>query len=357
VNEPIPDPALVVLVGASGSGKSTWARARYRSQEIVSSDELRGIVGSGPNDLAASVDAFRLLDQIVAGRAGRGLTTVVDTLGLDREKRLVYLDVAREAGLPAVAVVLDTPDRLSRSRNSERDRPVPAPVLTDQLRKAATVLDSLTDEGWVQVVRVGADELPGTATAEAPQAARPAATGDLVLQVSRFPWGEDPVGWLKDIALAAEQAGFGGIALMDHLIQIPQVERAWSPIPEPFTTLGMLAGLDTNLSMGTLCTPVTFRPAGTWPRRSPPSTYSPAAEPSAASGRVGGGASTRRSDCPSPPLPSGSTRWRPRSRPCGRCGLGARRRTTGNGSNCRRRPATRARWATSRSSSVAVAST
>src|SRR5262249_50408273 len=61
----LPDPALVVLVGASGSGKSTWAQARYRSEEIVSSDELRGIVGSGRHDLDASTDAFRLLDEIV----------------------------------------------------------------------------------------------------------------------------------------------------------------------------------------------------------------------------------------------------------------------------------------------------
>ena len=42
----LPDPALVVLVGPSGAGKSTWAAARYRAAEIVSSDALRGIVGS-----------------------------------------------------------------------------------------------------------------------------------------------------------------------------------------------------------------------------------------------------------------------------------------------------------------------
>jgi alkanesulfonate monooxygenase SsuD/methylene tetrahydromethanopterin reductase-like flavin-dependent oxidoreductase (luciferase family) len=62
--------------------------------------------------------------------------------------------------------------------------------------------------------------------------------------------------------MAADEAGFAGLALMDHLIQIPQVDRAWEPIPEPFTTLGLLAGLDTRLSLGTLCTPVTFRPGG-----------------------------------------------------------------------------------------------
>jgi alkanesulfonate monooxygenase SsuD/methylene tetrahydromethanopterin reductase-like flavin-dependent oxidoreductase (luciferase family) len=82
------------------------------------------------------------------------------------------------------------------------------------------------------------------------------------LQVSRFPWGTDPAGWLRDVAQAAADAGFDGLALMDHLIQIPQVERAWSPIPEPWVTLGLLAGLDTDLRLGTLVSPVTFRPAG-----------------------------------------------------------------------------------------------
>ncbi len=69
---PVPDPALVVLIGASGAGKSTWATERYRAQEIVSSDQLRAVVGSGEHDLDASVDAFSLLDQIVAARPGGG---------------------------------------------------------------------------------------------------------------------------------------------------------------------------------------------------------------------------------------------------------------------------------------------
>jgi alkanesulfonate monooxygenase SsuD/methylene tetrahydromethanopterin reductase-like flavin-dependent oxidoreductase (luciferase family) len=49
---------------------------------------------------------------------------------------------------------------------------------------------------------------------------------------------------------------------MDHLLQIPQVGQTWQPIPEPWVTLGLVAGLDTSLRLGTLCTPVTFRPAG-----------------------------------------------------------------------------------------------
>jgi alkanesulfonate monooxygenase SsuD/methylene tetrahydromethanopterin reductase-like flavin-dependent oxidoreductase (luciferase family)/predicted kinase len=263
----LPDPALVVLVGASGSGKSHWAASRYRAQEVVSSDELRGVVGSGEHDLDASVDAFAVLETIVAARLGRRLTTVVDTLGLDAARRAAWLAAATAAGLPAVAVLFTTSGEECRRRNAARDRPVPAPVLAGQLKKAAVVRDELAAEGWDAAVEVdGADGLspePASASPRADVTDRRSSTGvDVVLQVSRFPWGEDPAAWLRSMALAADEAGFAGLAVMDHLIQIPQVGRAWDSIPEPWVTLGALAGLGTKLRLGTLCTPVTFRPAG-----------------------------------------------------------------------------------------------
>ncbi|WP_374454021.1 LLM class flavin-dependent oxidoreductase [Nocardioides sp.] len=262
----LPDPALVVLVGASGSGKSTWAAEHFRDQEVVSSDALRGVVGSGPHDLDASADAFAVLETVVAARLGRRLTTVVDTLGLDAAKRQAWLAAARAAGLPAVAVLLDTPDAECRRRNAARDRPVPAPALAGQLRSVRDVRPLLEVEGWDLVVPVDAAAPDAAPAPERRPDTAPDRTSGLglrtVLQVSRFPWGEDPMAWLADIARAADEAGFAGLALMDHLIQVPQVGRAWDPIPEPWVTLGAIASLGTGLELGTLCTPVTFRPAG-----------------------------------------------------------------------------------------------
>ena len=269
----LPDPALVVLVGASGSGKSTWAAQRYRAEEVVSSDALRGVVGSGPHDLDASADAFAVLEAVVAARLGRGLTTVVDTLGMDAERRRRWLAAARGAGMPAAVVLLDTPDDVCRRRNAERDRPLPARALAGQLARRREVADEVAAEGWDVVMTVTPDTAPtapspATAATAAPGAARAggertASTGvAVVLQVSRFPWGEDPMAWLRGVALAADAAGFAGLALMDHLIQIPQVGRAWDPIPEPWVALGAVAGLGTGLRLGTLCTPVTFRQPG-----------------------------------------------------------------------------------------------
>lgn len=257
----IPDPALVLLVGASGSGKSTWAAAQYRDVEVVSSDALRAIVGSGTADLDASEDAFRILDQVVEGRAGRGLTVVVDTLGLDPVRRTAWATVALQAGLATVAVVFDTPAAVCRSRNAARDRPVPANVLSTQLQRVRDIRAELESEGW-DVRVVGSDEpAPVTATTS-PTRATGTAGPRVMLQVSRFPWGEDPLAWLRDVAIATDDAGFAGIALMDHLIQIPQVGRAWESIPEPWVTLGALAGLGTDLELGTLCTPASFRAPG-----------------------------------------------------------------------------------------------
>ena len=267
----LPDPALVVLVGPSGSGKSTWAVGRYRRDEVVSSDALRGVVGSGPHDLDATADAFDLLERVVSARTGRGLTTVIDTLGTDEDRRRRWLARAREVGLPAVVVVMDTSDAECRRRNSARDRPVPAPTLAGQLKRHRALVPQLELEGWdvVHVVAPESSRVPEDAaslvaghTTQREVDRRTSHGLKVVLQVSRFPWGEDPLAWLTGVARAADEAGFAGLSLMDHLIQIPQVDRAWASIPEPWVTLGAVAGLGTGLELGTLVTPVTFRAPG-----------------------------------------------------------------------------------------------
>lgn len=258
----VPDPALIVLIGASGAGKSTWAAAHYRAAEIVSSDALRGIVGSGPHDLDASDDAFVLLEQILAARVRRGLTSVVDTLGTDVPRRRAWRELARSAGLPAVVVIFDVDAAECRRRNRLRDVPVPAPALDAQLRRMRDVPAELTGEGWDVVVHAEAGVQVEPAHSPGSVAAPVGPPVGLVLQISRFPWGDEPASWLRGIAAAAAEAGFEGLALMDHLIQIPQVGRAWEPIPEPWVTLGMLAALPMSLTLGTLVSPMSLHRPG-----------------------------------------------------------------------------------------------
>jgi alkanesulfonate monooxygenase SsuD/methylene tetrahydromethanopterin reductase-like flavin-dependent oxidoreductase (luciferase family)/predicted kinase len=274
--DPLPRPALIVLVGPSGAGKTSWARERYAAGEVVSSDALRAVVGTGEGDLDASRDAFAILDAVVAARVRRGLTTVIDTLGLDADRRAAAVMIARAAGMPVVAVRFITGLPVCRARNRLRDRPVPAPALKSQFQRTATV--DLAVDGFDLVVDVDGSGPPsGRAGAAAtggwdapdprfaPDGAnvalgRPAGLR-FALQISAFPWGSDPRGWLRKVAVGAEQAGFDSIAVMDHLLQIPQVGRSWDPIPEAYVTLGYLAGITQRIGLGPLVTPVTFRSA------------------------------------------------------------------------------------------------
>jgi F420-dependent oxidoreductase-like protein len=255
----LPDPCLVVLVGATAAGKSDWARAWFEPDQVVSSDRLRAVVGRGERDQRASRDAFELLDLIVAKRLARGLTTVIDTTGLEAKRRAAWRAAAAAAGVPAFAVVFDTPEKVVRERNRARGAPVPPKVVAAQLREAAAVeLD-----GFAGVFAPGPVELVPPAFLTAPDAAARQAEAPLALefglQISRF--GFDAA-TLAAMARAAEDAGFTSLWVMDHFLQIPQVGREWEDMLESYTTLGYLAGVTERIRLGTLVTGITYRNLG-----------------------------------------------------------------------------------------------
>src|SRR3954469_15828919 len=99
----LPDPCLVVLVGATGSGKTQWAHEWFHPDQVVSSDRLRAVVGTGERDQRASRDAFKLLDLIVDKRLRRRLTTVIDTTGLEEARRDAWRSLAERHRIPAYA--------------------------------------------------------------------------------------------------------------------------------------------------------------------------------------------------------------------------------------------------------------
>jgi alkanesulfonate monooxygenase SsuD/methylene tetrahydromethanopterin reductase-like flavin-dependent oxidoreductase (luciferase family) len=186
--------------------------------------------------------------------------TVVDTLGLDDERRQSLLDLAADQGIETTLVVFDTPEETVRLRNRVRDRPVPERVLTSQIRRyrqlrpRLAALQPLVVAGEQAVEPIHA---PRTRSAAAEQARHPARLR-FYLQVSRFPFADLPAG-LADLAATAEAVGFAGLALMDHLVQIPQVGREWEALPEAYTTLSYLAGRTSRIELGALVTGVSLR--------------------------------------------------------------------------------------------------
>jgi F420-dependent oxidoreductase-like protein len=264
----LPAPCLVVLIGPSGAGKSTWAAANFRPSQIVASDDLRALVGDGPDDQRAGTDAFAVLDLVLERRLKRGLVTVVDTLGLDAARRRQYVALAHRHGVAGHAVVFDTPPDVCRARNKQRDRPVPAKVLASQLA-AAGALGSVLDEGFDAYHPPGPVEIVpaewfGAPAYAARQREEPMALR-FGLQIPRFTWPggrAETATRLGEIAEAAEAVGFSSLWLMDHFMQIPQVGREWEDMLESYTTLGWLAARTRTVRLGTLVTGITYRNVG-----------------------------------------------------------------------------------------------
>ena len=243
----LPSPCVVILVGPGASGKTTWATERFAADLIVSSDRLRALVGAGEDDIAASADAFALLEEVVRQRIGRRLTTVIDTLGLDRDRRLRWLGLAREAGMPCVAVGFDTPADECRRRNRSRPKRIPADVLTTQLRSWNAVKKELPEEGYDDVLqptvlRVVPEAFVAAGAAATRQVEAPARLR-FGLQLSSYTHPAGRTGtaaWIREVGEKAEAAGFDAIYVMDHFRQIPQVGRAWEDFLESWTTLAYL---------------------------------------------------------------------------------------------------------------------
>jgi polynucleotide kinase-phosphatase len=157
----VPSMGLVVLVGVSGSGKSTFARTRFKPTEVVSSDFCRGLVADDENDQSATPDAFDVLGYIVGTRLRRGLLTVVDATNVQQDARASLLKLARDHDVLADAIVLDVPESLAVTRNKQRpDRDFGPHVVSRQARDLKRSLPRLKREGFrrVHVLR-GADAI------------------------------------------------------------------------------------------------------------------------------------------------------------------------------------------------------
>jgi len=140
---------MVLLIGAAGSGKSTFARKHFRSTEIVSSDALRAAVSDDESDQSASGDAFELLRLIADKRLRRGKLTVIDATSVQRAARSSLLAFAGQNSRPVTAIVLNLPGSVCLARNQSRpDRTVSAEVDEKQVADLLESLPGLTREGF-----------------------------------------------------------------------------------------------------------------------------------------------------------------------------------------------------------------
>lgn len=145
----IPELSLVALIGASGSGKSTFARTHFKPTEVISSDYCRALVADDENDQAATKDAFDVLYYIAGKRLAAGKLTVVDATNVRLEDRKRLVALAREHHVLASAIVFDLPERLLHERNESRpDRDFGPHVVRAQTQSLHRSLRGLEKEGF-----------------------------------------------------------------------------------------------------------------------------------------------------------------------------------------------------------------
>lgn len=153
----IPDPSLVVLIGAAGSGKSTFAGRHFSPSEVLSSDGYRALIAGDEADQGATRAAFGRLHRELERRLGAGQLTVVDATNLEPAARRALLQRSSAAGMAAIAIVFDLPETVVRARNAAREnRVVDEAVVRNHLARLRTVIDGseagLLAEGFTSVV-------------------------------------------------------------------------------------------------------------------------------------------------------------------------------------------------------------
>ena len=156
MNLTVPELCLVVLIGPTGSGKSTFARKHFKPTEVISSDFCRGLVSDDENCRDATGDAFDLLKFIVAKRLARGLSTVIDATNVQAESRKPLIELAREYDVLPAAVVLQMPERVCHERNKGRaDRAFGPHVVRNHLMQLRRGIRGLDREGfrYVHILR------------------------------------------------------------------------------------------------------------------------------------------------------------------------------------------------------------
>lgn len=148
----IPELAVVALVGASGSGKSTFARKHFLRTEILSSDFCRGLVSDDENNQAATSDASEVLHFIASKRLAAAKLVVIDATNVQPEARKPIIALARQYHCLPVAIIFDLPEKLCQERNRNRpDRSFGPHVIRQQSRQLRSATRLLEREGFRKI--------------------------------------------------------------------------------------------------------------------------------------------------------------------------------------------------------------
>ena len=163
----IPELGLVALVGASGSGKSTFAAKHFLPTEVISSDFCRGLVSDDENDPSVTPQAFELVHEIARKQLALGRLMVIDATNVQDYAREPLIQIAREFHRPPVAIVFNLPEKVCVGHDAARPgRSVALGVIQKQRSQLHDSLERLVGEGFSHVFVLESRDDVNTATVE-----------------------------------------------------------------------------------------------------------------------------------------------------------------------------------------------
>lgn len=125
-------PKLTVCCGLPGSGKSSWAnvyKQRHGAHVVLSSDEIRGIIGKDEGDQSVSSVVFKLMRVTCELLLRQGRSVIIDATGTMKKSRRPFVNLGIKYHAKIRIAVFNTSIETCKARNAARRRKVPDTVI------------------------------------------------------------------------------------------------------------------------------------------------------------------------------------------------------------------------------------
>ena len=165
MNISTPEFSLIMLVGATASGKTTFAHQHFGNTEIISSDHCRALVSDDPTDQSVTPQAFAILHSILEARLQNRRLTVVDATNLQPNARRPIIDLARRHDCRITAIAFDLPIQTLIQRNERReDRSISNHIVNRQHRSLSAAIKNMRRESVRNIYTIHTEEEADQAT-------------------------------------------------------------------------------------------------------------------------------------------------------------------------------------------------
>lgn len=140
-------PMLTVMVGLSGSGKSTIAKTELADENtvIVSSDAIREELCGTVEDQSKNVEVFKLFHERIRRNLEKKKNVIADATNLTMKSRRAILMTVNGLDIVKRCYIVPKPYEYCLADNQHREHPVPGEVITKQRMKFQV---SFMEEGW-----------------------------------------------------------------------------------------------------------------------------------------------------------------------------------------------------------------